>query len=257
MTIAETSVQNALYELWYDFYTQPLTTTERNELVEEFTEKWLDSAKIKIDKPAYYHPMNRLKQRYDQPPVTASDILADFILRASEVSERGEQYPIHNAESDLTREDKRKKEEVGLFSDELDAEAGERVPSGYITEAVAVAEMYIPKTPPTVDEYREELARVKKYAGYYASTVHEVYGYDEADALRRIKALKLDRVKECRVCGGGFYARNMRREVCDQQHGIMVGGGRSKESACELIDMQSYQKNYYVITKMGLKKSIV
>lgn len=256
MTISETTVQNALYELWYDFYTSNITTKERNELVEEFTEQWLDSTKIKVDKPAYYHPMNRLKQRYDQPPVTAMSILADFILRASEVSERDEEYPVHNAESELTREDNRKRDEVGLFSDEIDVEAGERVPYGMISEAEAIAQMYTPRKPLEVEGYRMELARVKRYVGFYATTFLEEYGYNKDDTLRKIKALRLERVRECLVCGGAFYAHDLRRSVCDQQHGIMTGGRRSTQSACELLYAQSYQKEYYEKTKIELKKSI-
>lgn len=254
MTKAETVVQNALYELWYDYYTQPISTKERNELVQEFTDKWLDSTKIKVDKATYYHPMTRLKQRFDRPPVTAAEILADFIIRADMHEERNAEYPVTHDEQDLTLEDRRRTNELGLFSDELDDEAGERVPFGYVSEADAIAQSYEPKDPPTVEEFRAELARVKKYAEFYATSFEEDYGYNYDDALKRIKGLRLERVKECIVCGGAFYPRNVRREVCDQQHGIMSGGGRSKESACELLYNQSYHKQYYDDTK--LRKSV-
>lgn len=250
MTTAETAVQNALYELWYDFYTQPITTKERIELVEEFTDKWLDATKIKVDKATYYHPMTRLKQRFDRPQVTALEILGDFIMRADMHEERDAEFPVTHDEQDITLEDRRKKEEVGLFSDEVDFEAGERVPSGYISEADAIAQMYTPSKPQKIEEFREELERVMKYPEFYATSFEEDYGYDYDESMKRIKALKLDRIKVCEVCSRPFYSRNIRRVVCDQQHGVMAGGGRSKESACELIYNQSYHKQYYGNAKL-------
>lgn len=245
MTIAESAVQNALYELWYDYYAQSITQKERNQLARDFTEQWLDPSKVKVDKPAYYHPMTRLKQRFDRPPVTALEILADFVIRADIHAERGVEYPVTHEEQEITLEDRRRTNEVGLFSDEVDYEEGERVPYGYISEADAIAQLYTPTKPISADDFKIELSRVKKYAAFYATSFAEEYGYDRKETLKRINALDLERVRECKVCGGAFYPKDLRRFVCDQQHGLMVGGGRSEKSACELIDEANYQREYY------------
>ncbi|WP_340083813.1 hypothetical protein MHB50_11350 [Siminovitchia sp. FSL H7-0308] len=246
LTKEETAVKDALYRFWFDHYTKPYTTAQRNQLVEDFAAKWLDPSKIKLDKPVFYHPMNSQKRRYDEPKYTAMDILADFIIRADMRAERRAEYPVTHAEQDITNADKRGENEIGLFSDEIDEELGERVPSGYISEEDVVSHLaHQSKRPPSVEDVRRELARVKEYPEYWAATLSEEYGYDEAEALKRINALKLERVKECRICGGGFYTHDMRRQVCDQQHGIGSDGRRSKRSACEIIDQQKYNADYY------------
>lgn len=244
LTKEEKSVKDALYRFWFNHYTKPYSTDQRIKLVEDFSAKWLDPSKIKLDKPVFFHPMNVHKRRYDEPKFTAMEILADFIMRPDMHAERRAEYPVTHAEQDITNADKRGENEIDLFSDEIDEEVGERVPSGYITEAEVVAQLYKSKEAPSVEDVRRELARVKEYPEFWAATLSE-YGYDEAEALKRIKALKLERVKECRICGSGFYASDMRRQVCDQQHGIDSEGKRSKKSACEIIDQQKYNAECY------------
>lgn len=252
MTTAELAVKKALYKLWFKKYTKPISTEKRIELVEKFTEEWLDSDKIKVDKAFIYHPMNLLKRRYDEPAITVAEVLADFIMRVDIVAERDEDYPILNAEGELTRADQRAEHETGLYSDDVDAEAGERVPYGVITEAEAIAQLYTPREPATVEQFTAELARVKKYAEFYATSLAEEYGYKKCDVLQKIKGLRLERVKKCKICGGGFYPKNIRREVCDQQVGIIAGGARTAESACELEYNRNYHLEYYKnVTKTG------
>ena len=82
-TAAETEVQTALYEFWFEHYTNDLLTPDDCiNLVESFMEQWLDATKIKLDKPVYNHPMTRVKRRFNDPQIEAMQILADFILRA-------------------------------------------------------------------------------------------------------------------------------------------------------------------------------
>ncbi|MGO1061084.1 hypothetical protein ACTL32_18380 [Planococcus sp. FY231025] len=245
MTKAEALVKEALYELWFEHYTKPITLEQRLKLTQDFVDIWLDSTQIKIDKPFIYHPSLHHKNRYDQPPVTVQEVLADFILRAHMVAERDEEYPVTNPEAELNTADKRLKREVGLFSDNIDAEAGERTPYGTLTDAEAIARMYTPRAPVTVKKLTAELARVKNYAEFYATTFAEEYGYEKLDVLQRIKSLKLERIKTCVVCDGAFYPRNIRREVCDQQIGVLLGGEISAESACELAFKSNYNAEYY------------
>lgn len=245
MTTAEIRVKEALYKLWFDFFTKPIMLEKRLELTRDFTDEWLDTSQIKIDKPFIYHPMLHLKSRYDQPQVTVQEVLADFLLRADMVAERNEEYPIQNAEGELAHADNRADREIGLFSDDIDTEAGERTPYGTMTDAEAIAQMYTPRAPVTIKQLTAELARVKMYADFYATTFNEEYGHDKTDVLRRIKSLRLERIKTCVVCDGAFYPRDVRRQVCDQQIGVLLGGEISQESACELTLKSRYNAEYY------------
>lgn len=252
LTKEETAVKDALYRFWFDHYTKPYTTAQRNQLVEDFASEWLDSSKIKMDKPVFYHPMNCLKRRYDETKRTAMDILADFIMRANMHEERRAEYSVTHAEQELTNADDRKELERSIFFQyEEDAmEEGERVPPYSIRESSIVLENSIEvtlflETAPDVKKYREELKKVMEYPEFWATTLSEEYGYDKAEALREIKGLELDRVRECLICGNGFYAHDKRRHICDQQHGRDTKGNRTKHSACENIYQQEYNAKYY------------
>lgn len=239
LTKEQEAVRYELNGLWFEHYTDDnLTTEQRIKIVEDFTDKHLES--IDLYEPVFYHPMNILKKRYDGSRYSVLDILGDFIMHANMHVERNEENPVLHAEQELTNADERKGNEVGIYSGEVD----ERVPTGYIHENI-IRLNHKPKRPPGVEEVRQELTRVKEFAEYWASTLSEEYGYNKSDVLQRIKALDLDRVKECLICGGGFYTRDLRRKVCDQQHGIDSKGKRSKRSACEMIAQQRYNAEYY------------
>ncbi|KRG11556.1 hypothetical protein ACA30_15785 [Virgibacillus soli] len=256
-TKEENAVQRALYRFWYEYYRKPLSQEKRNQLAEDFADKWLDPTKIKIDKTFIVHP--ETKKKIKQRTCTVQEVLADFILRVNHFDERKEEYPIKNQEISIQDRMERQKRELSiLLQSEYDKAVAEAKEKGiaYRKPPYSVDEYRFNTESPVeyavfstesldVKKYREELKNILEYPEYWAATLSKKYGYDEAETLKRIKALKLERVKECRVCGSGFYAHDMRRQVCDQQHGIDSEGKRSERSMCEIIDKHNFNIEYY------------
>ncbi|WP_088105240.1 hypothetical protein [Halalkalibacter urbisdiaboli] len=224
VTPQERDVQRALEAFWYEHYTKEYDTSRRNELVEEFAFKWLDNSKIKADRPFIRHPATK-KRQYNRE-YTVGEILADFIMRVDQVEERSKEYPISNPDHKLTGERDREAQERAIFfqweEDALDKERGETVPPYSVKESdfaqdCSIEDILFSEEVPCVKAFRGRLRKVKRFAEFYATSFAEEYGYDKREILRRIRVLNLDRVRECLVCGGAFYARDMRMIYCDCQ----------------------------------------
>jgi len=253
---AEAMVQKAIYDLWFGNYSNDsLTTEDRIKMTEDFTSEYADPDKVKVDKPFLRHPMTYRKQF--QRTATIAEVLGDFILRIDQVCERDEEYPIHGTEKVFMDGQKAQKRELSIYAQaEQDrAEAlstshlvkyrftnGTTRPSYSIDEADVIAEASLVGRhkagykAPTVAEFGSTLRKVKanpdKWATHFA-----LKGYDYAITLRKIKRLDIGRVRECIECGEPFYAHDLRRNVCDLQHGIVKRDGkwvRSKSSHCEM-----------------------
>lgn len=244
MTEAEKAVQRALYELWYEHYTKPMTQTERNQLAADFAEKWLDPTRIKVDKPFIKHPATARKEF--QRLCTVAEVLADFILRVDQNAEKSADYPILNRDAEVRREESRRNRERSIvFESEYDNGASDmaegqsyQLPPYSVLERDLTIENSIEdelfaETPPTVEAFQQQLGKVKRNARKVARK-YEEQGYSYADALRRIRRLDVSRVRECVECGQAFYAHDLRRYVCDLQHGRTEKGERSELSTCEL-----------------------
>jgi hypothetical protein len=270
LTTQERAVQGALDAFWYEHYTQPYTTEQRNKLAEGFIAKWLDPSKIKTDKQFVRHPAtkNRLKNRN----YTVADVLADFIMRVDQVAERKAEFPVENTDRQVNGAMQRQETELSIyFRDDLDKPPEERKPlppysvrANDIVMPNSVEDVLFTEHTPDVARFRAELRRVKKYAEFYATSFAEEYGFDKADTLRRIKRLDLSRVRECEICGGAFYAHDFRRHVCDTQRGIKTVREKGKapvyvvtdESACELERERKTAKERAKIRDLVEEKSI-
>lgn len=267
LTPQERAVQSALDAFWYEHYTKELTTDQRNQLADEFAEKWLVDRKFKIDRPFIRHPAT--KRRSFKRQYTVAEVLADFIIRADQVAEREEEYPVGNPDYEATGSNKRKHKELSLhFKDDLDKPKEERDPlppyyvrANDIKLPNSVEDELFKETAPDVEQFRKELRRVKQFPEFYATTFAEEYNYDKKEALRRIKKLDLSRVRECRICGSAFYAHDLRRHVCDMQRGIKVHKEKGKapvyevtekESACELERNRQARNMRYLADKKSI-----
>lgn len=240
MTDAEIAVQRALNDLWYANYTKLIKQAERNQLAADFAEQWLDPSRIKVDKPFIRHPATARK--VFQRNYTVAEVLADFILRAKRKEEKSAEYPILNRDTELRREQSRRQYERSIvFESETDDDAegmAESLPPYSVYERDLTIDNSIEselfaETSPTVDDFRRQLGKVKANVRKYARE-YEAKGYSYSDTLRRIKRLDLSRVRECVECGQAFYAHDLRRYVCDMQHGRTEKGERSELSTCEL-----------------------
>ncbi|MGG3691119.1 hypothetical protein [Heyndrickxia ginsengihumi] len=267
MTPQEKAVQAALDAFWYEHYTKPHTSKQRNELAAVFADKWIDRSKIKPDKVFIRHPATQ-RRLYDHS-YTVAEVLADFIMRVDQVKERDEEFPISNPDHDVNGKFKRReRERFILFRDDEDQSPEETKPmppySVKVNDIVlpnSIEDIIFAETAPDVGVFRAQLRKVKKFAEFYATTFAEEYGYDKQEALRGIKRLDLSRIRECEICGSAFYAHDLRRHVCDMQRGIMTRKEKGKKpvyevterSTCEIIrDNKKAQERY-----LGEKKSII
>lgn len=253
LTPQEKAVQGALNAFWYEHYTKPYTTDQRNQLVEEFTEKWLNRSKFKISKAFIRHPATKTRQFSRN--YTVMDVLADFIMRVDQVEERSEEYPIGNPDYEVNGTRRRQEKERSIFfqGDQDCLKEGDTVPAYCVTEDQfeqknSIEDILFVETAPDVEQFRKELRHVKRFPEFYSTSFAEEYNYEKKDALRRIKKLDLSRVRECYICGSAFYAHDLRRHVCDMQRGI-ADKKPSVQSACELERDRQASQNSYLVEK--------
>lgn len=270
ITPQERVVQGALDAFWYEHYTKQYSIIERNDLVAAFSDKWLDSTKIKTDKAFIRHPATKLRN-YDRG-YTIADVLADFIMRADQVEERKEEYPLSNPDHAVNGVFFRKEHERSIFFqyEEDVQKEGDTLPAYSVKESDivlpnSIEDILFAETVPNIEQFRTELRKVKKFAEFYSTIFSEEYGYDKRDALRRIKQLDLSRVRECEICGSAFYTHDLRRHICDMQRGIIVHKEKGKKpiyevtdySTCEIERDNKKAQERYKIGILDEKKSII
>lgn len=268
ITPQEYEVQFALIKFWDDNYTKDYSSAYRSLLAAEFSDKWLDPTKIKIDKAFIRHPATRKRER--SRSCTVSDVLADFIMRIDQVAERQQEYPVTNPDRTVKDDSERKEKEQGIFYQfQIDAmKEGDVMPGGFATQYQladsSIEDLIFAEVVPEIDAFRKELRYIKRNAEFYATTFAEKHGYQRKDALRRIKKLDLSRVRECKICGSAFYAHDYRRHICDMQQGIVAykEGDRPKyrlsnKSACELENERKSAINRAKSTILAEENSII
>lgn len=245
------TVQTALNQLWYTHYTRNISQDERNALAEDFAEQYLVTPQFNPQESFVIHPATAKKHA---PRVTVGEVLADFILRALVEGEKQQDYTVLNPDKQVRQQGQRKDRELSIVFDgeyeEDDSGEGIKKPPYSVLESEIPAQ-WLPRVT-SVEQYHAELQRVKEYADFYATTYAEERGIAKSDILRNIRRLDLERVRKCNVCGNAFYAHDLRRYTCDQQHGINKNGERSDLSACERIsktgaDLQRYHESREII----------
>lgn len=229
-------IQGDLNRIWFKYYTQPITSEQRVKLAEAFIKRYDNGVNPLTTE--FQHPQTALQGRYNERDLSLAEILADFILRAEDVNDG----TIHSHETQENRKDRRRDKELRIYEEEMDdgaKEAGERMPSHHITQERTHERMNAPRIAESGKsnsqrKVRAELVNVKEYPEYYATSFKEDHGKEYDETIRRIRRLDLNRIRTCVVCGDGFYAHDLRRKVCDRQHGLLQDGTRSKLSMCEI-----------------------
>lgn len=205
-----------------------------------FLEEW--KGKVDIFRPIMRHPVTRKKSaRF----VCISDIITDYLLDVDQVAERSEEYPIENPDRQARRENTQRVSELSLVMD-----SGSPDDDSYRTPPYSIEERALNGRDPIADiffaeataESAEELTallqEVKANEDYYVNKYADEspWNAEQPDKKRTIKEVRkaireieTNRVRECKECGGAFYAHDRRRHICDMQK---YPG--SKESACEV-----------------------
>lgn len=228
---SKSQVSRAVAVLWFEFYTEDLSTVERNYIAYDFTKRWLDAPYLQTTE--VIHPATRKKEKTNAllyVPVT--DVLGDFIMRALRSEEKGAEYPVSNPDK-VVRDGwiREAAEKPLLLQEEEDAlnAKGADFPRGVISESELVKDELPEVSEPDVEDFRLILSEVKKNAARYAVNYRRKYGYAEKDTMQKIKRLDLSRVAECLVCGNAFYRHDMRRVYCDTQQ------SSGRRSTCQRI----------------------
>nr|WP_263327858.1 hypothetical protein [Neobacillus sp. Marseille-Q6967] len=230
----------------------------RKLLVAYFCEEW--QFKIDLTKPLMPHPYSRKK---DRGLYSVHDILTDYLLDVDQVAERSEEYPVENADKRARRTNKMQKSELSIVFD------GEQVGEDYRTPSFSIEESALSGRDPieelffaescaeTVEELAELISEVKENEVYYVNKYSDETAWNEKqpDKLRTIRnvrtsirTLNIKRVRECKECGGAFYAHDWRRHICDAQK---YPG--SEKSACEVKNHRKRGKN----PNLAQKKAII
>lgn len=235
-------------------------TDQRSQKVKEFTDKLVDLLIKKgykgteLQSWEMKHPQLMKKSKARRYSIL--EILSDYILNVDQVAERKAEYPIMNVETEIRRENKRKKSESPLVLDEwMTGDHSNDWPETKIPGAIyehsfnkfdSVQDELFPKETGSMsaEEIRKMIREVKAKPERYVQKYADGSAWNE-DKLnikrtrRRVRAAirKLDekRVRTCRVCKNGFYSRNG-RHVCD----VVQRKENPNKSVCE----REYEKNY-------------
>jgi len=243
ITATHRTAQAALNDLWYRYYTAELTQDARNGLAQAFIDDWLIDPPFNPAEAFIFHPAT---SKRDYTRVTVTDVLTDFVLRALQSDEKNADYPVENPDRQVNGKFLRRDSELSLISDgdlpeDEDGEpsAAELPRDGYSVLESDVPDSYTPRTM-SVEDAKRQLERVKAFAPYYAERYAEARGYAVNEVQRRIRRLDVDRVRECPECGNGFYAHDLRRQVCDMQIGIGTELSACEKRAKNRADLDAY-----------------
>lgn len=196
------------------------------------------------------HPNTRRKDFRRKYSVL--EVLTDFILDVNQVDERSQEYPINNAEKRFRDETKRQENELSVVYDEQRPND-----ENYRTPPCSIEEHAFNTSNPVENAiFREPTAETVEYLTALLKHVkdnEEVYVERYADpnkpwneesphkkrtpknVRQAIRNLELERVRECRECGGAFYAHDRRQIVCDLQ--------KYKDSKLSMCQIKNKRKN--------------
>jgi hypothetical protein len=255
----------ATHEFWIKHNKAPQRW--RNLLVKTFVNRWKD--KIDLTKPIMKHPATK---RRDYEKYSVLDVMTDFLLDVDQVIEKRKEYPVQNPDKRANEINKKHQREVIIRTD-WDYEKEGPIPRGYIDEAALkhrnpIEEIFFSEPrADTVDELRALIDHVKanedKYVAKYENPFRNWNDNTPnkkrtAENIRKaIRQLDKNRVRVCEVCGGAFYAHDLRRQVCDLQRGIKAGNEVTDYSACELKRDRKKAKKHREINDLVYEKSIM
>lgn len=231
----------------------------RRKLVHDFTEDLIvqlmedghQSPDVLLQRWTMIHPdfikKNSSIMRYQ----SILKILSDYMLDVKQWKENMEaEYPIHKDDKQYRRE--KKGVEVALV---LDGEEDDGVNWYAVSERSfnvrnsVEAEIFKEDDASSVEGLRNLILQTKKdpikFIRRYANPSHpwnnkKIHLKRTSKRVRAaIKNLDLDRVVECRVCGGAFYRHDLRQEICD----TVPHPEYQKFSICQYLNNLYYNKN--------------
>jgi hypothetical protein len=241
----------AVHEFWRTHAKAP--PAWRNHLVDQFLAD-LTAKGVNLTEPIMRHPKIYRKtfRKY-----SILEIMADFLLDVNQVAERSEDYPVWNSEKALREERRQQQNERSIvFDEELEDHQDEytRLPPYSVLEHSfnkrnPIEELFFAEPrAETVEELTQLINEVKANEDYYVNKYadpNKPWNQTVTDKKRTaknvrkaIRALDVTRVRECRVCGGAFYAHDRRRWICDVQPHPRV----KKLSCCEYTNIKNHQK---------------
>jgi hypothetical protein len=263
LTAPQSHVIRAVHEFWRTHANAP--PAWRNQLVEQFLADLTEKG-VNLTAPIMRHPKTYRKsfRRY-----SVLDIMADFLLDVDQVAERSQDYPVWNAEKALREERRQQKSELSIiFDEELDDNYDEytRPPSYSILEHAfnkrnPIEELFFAEPrADTVEELTQLITEVKANEDYYVNKYadpNKPWNQTITDKKRTaknvrkaIRSLDVTRVRECRVCGGAFYAHDRRRWICDVQPYPRV----KRLSCCEYKNLRNQQEIRKIDKHNSIKK---
>jgi len=234
-----TTIHKELYELFYDREERPrlLTVEQRMENAQAFIDRWQEEVNFSL--PNFRDPTTRKKDYSDR---SLSSILANYILTPDAVEERAEEYPVHSHEKEFRDGIKNDERTISInFDDKLNDDATKFTYSQVAEKKLCddnTLEGSLFSEIETVATFKAKIEEVIADAANVACDFYIKEGRSIDDTLKRIRALKVERVRQCDECGGPFYAHSARRCTCDTQRGIITKGKvtavSDTRSACEL-----------------------
>ncbi|QKE72130.1 hypothetical protein HPK19_04655 [Arthrobacter citreus] len=244
-------VIKAVHQFWTDHKDAP--SEWRSQLVENFTKEWED--RVNLSKPIMKHPSLRLKSY--RRSYSVLEILTDFILDIKQVAEWKEEYPLYNAEKEY-RTERQDESKILYIADKEEESRGlsytvsqEKIMSRSI-EDILFAEY----TAESVPELTALILTAKQLEDIYVIKYEDpTRNWNEDNHLKKrtatnikraIRKLDVNRVKECKECGGAFYANDLRQIVCDSQ--------RVKENELSMCQIK-FKKKRDVISQKARKNA--
>lgn len=234
-----TTVYKELNNLFYDKEERPrlLTVAQRMENAQAFIDRW--QGKVDFSIPKYTDPTTRRK---DYSPRSLGDILANYTIFPNAVEERAEEYPVQSHEKEFRDNVKNDERNISInFDDKLNDDDTKFTYSQVAEKKLCddnTLEGTIFNEIETVATFKAKIEEVIADAADVACDFYIKEGRSIDDTLKRIRALKVERVRQCDECGGPFYAHSARRCTCDTQRGIITKGKvtavSDTRSACEL-----------------------
>lgn len=184
----------------------------RPELVRKFTDKLLDAGVSNVNLQTWTMKMPALMMKSGPQQFGILEVLAEYILDIDQVAERSEEYPIKNAEREHRDQDRRHKLETSLILDG-EGDSDERMRGATYEDSFNSAdpvrdELFGGADQLSAEELTKKLRAIKNDPEQFIRK----HGRGTVQMLR---LLDLSRVRQCEMCGNGFYAHDRRQVVCN------------------------------------------
>lgn len=230
------------------------TRNERAELVRVLTEEILgqiveaggDRDRLSIWMMRHPDLLKKNARMY-----SVADVLADFIMDIDQVDEHYAEYPVYNAEKEYRDNKEREQLEMSLILDkESEGNDGGEWPTkkakgviseNSITPDNSIEDVLFDDSSMSAKELAAKLTRIKERPDAFIRKYADGSAWNRTNGSKRrtpinvrhaIERIEVRRVRECIVCGNGFYSHSKqpgRQNTCD----VMNHPKNKKMSVCQ------------------------